>query len=237
MRVSLIIPALNEEESLRGVLAKVPRESVMEIVVVDNGSSDGTANVARQGGARVVKEESRGYGAACWAGFKATDGEILVFMDGDGSFSPAEIPKLTRPIRLGDADLVLGSRTLKVENARAIPLHARLGNWLITAMIGIASHVRTSDLGPFRAIRRETLQRLQMKEKTYGWPSEMIIKASKLGCRVVEVPISYRSRTGGKSKVSGNLLGSLRAAYSMLKVVTRWSFWNPNRASSSTYKE
>ncbi|HEV8342126.1 MAG TPA: glycosyltransferase family 2 protein [Candidatus Binatia bacterium] len=234
MKVSLIIPALNEEESLPGVLAKVPRESVTEIVVVDNGSSDGTANVARQAGARVVREESRGYGAACWAGFKATDGEILVFMDGDGSFSPAEIPKLTEPIRLGDAHLVLGSRTLKVENARAIPLHARLGNWLIAAMIGIASNVRTSDLGPFRAIRRETLERLQMKERSYGWPSEMILKASKLGCRVVEVPISYRSRTGGKSKVSGNLLGSLRAAYTMLKVVTRWSFWNPNRACSST---
>jgi len=228
MKVSLIIPALNEEASLPGVLAKVPRESVTEIVVVDNGSSDGTADVARQGGARVVREETRGYGATCWAGFKAADGEIVVFMDGDGSFCPAEIPKLTEPIVLGNADLVLGSRTLEAENARAIPLHARLGNRLIAAIIGIASHHWTSDLGPFRAIRRDTLERLGMKEMTYGWPSEMILKASKLGSRVVEVPVSYRPRTGGKSKVSGNLSGSVRASYCMLKVVARWSFWNPN---------
>jgi glycosyltransferase involved in cell wall biosynthesis len=227
MKVSLIIPALNEEESLPGVLAKVPREAVKEIVVVDNGSSDGTGTVARRAGARVVRESCRGYGAACWAGFKATDAEIVVFMDGDGSFSPAEIPKLTEAIIRGDADLVLGSRTLKVETARAIPLHARLGNRLIAAIIGIASHVWTTDLGPFRAVRRETLERLQMEERTYGWPSEMIIKASKLGCKILEVPVSYRPRTGGKSKVSGNLLGSLKASYCMLKVAARWSFWNP----------
>jgi glycosyltransferase involved in cell wall biosynthesis len=231
MKVSLIVPALNEEESLSGVLAQVPRKAVADIVVVDNGSSDRTATVARQAGARVVRENARGYGAACWTGFRATDAEILVFMDGDGSFSPADIPKLTEPIIQGDADLVLGSRTLRAEDARAIPMHARWGNRFIAGIIGLASQVRTSDLGPFRAIRREALARLHMKERTYGWPSEMIIKAGKLGCRVLEVPVSYRPRTGGKSKVSGNFLGSLKASYSMLKTVARWSLWDPNRNS------
>lgn len=233
MKVSLIIPALNEEESLPGVLAAIPREAVAEIVVVDNGSNDGTAAVARKAGVRVIGENARGYGAACWAGFKATQGEIVVFMDGDGSFSAAEIPKLTAPIIQGEADLVLGSRTLEAGGIRAIPVHARLGNRFVAALVGLASKVWPTDMGPFRAIRRDLLERLQMEERTYGWPSEMILKASRSECRIVEVPISYRSRTGGKSKVSGNPLGSLRAAYCMLKVVTRWSFWNPNRASSS----
>jgi glycosyltransferase involved in cell wall biosynthesis len=227
MKVSVIIPALNEEESLPSLLAAIPQEAVNEIVVVDNGSSDATAAVARQGGARVVSENFRGYGAACWAGFKATQGEIVVFMDGDGSFSPGEIPKLTAPIMRGEADLVLGSRTLRVQDVRAVPLHARLGNRLVAGLIGGVFHVWPTDMGPFRAVRCDLLERLHMEERTYGWPSEMIIKASKLGCKILEVPVSYRPRTGGKSKVSGNFLGSLKAAYCMLKVVARWSLWTP----------
>ncbi|HET8563918.1 MAG TPA: glycosyltransferase family 2 protein [Candidatus Binatia bacterium] len=230
MKVSLIIPALNEEESLPRLLAAVPPSAVDEIIVVDNGSSDRTAAVARQAGARVISEDARGYGAACWAGFKATDAEILVFMDGDGSFSPAEISRLTTPIIQGDADLVLGSRTLKREDAQAIPFHARLGNRLITGIIGLTSHIWTTDLGPFRAIRREVLEQLKMEEKTYGWPSEMIIKSAKLGYRLLEVSVGYWPRTGGKSKVSGNFLGSLKASCAMLKVVARWSLWSPNQS-------
>jgi len=229
VKVSLIIPALNEEKSLPGLLAAVPPTAVNEIIVVDNGSSDRTVAVAHQAGARVINENTRGYGAACWAGFKGTDAEILVFMDGDGSFSPAEISRLTTPIIQGDADLVLGSRTLRREDAQVIPLHARLGNQLITGIIGLTSHIWTTDLGPFRAIRRETLERLRMEERTYGWPTEMIIKTAKLGYRLLEVSVCYRPRTGGKSKVSGNFLGSLKASYAMLKVVARWSLWSPNQ--------
>ncbi len=206
MKVSVIIPALNEEESLPGLLAAIPEEAVNEVIVVDNGSTDRT---------------------------KATQGEILVFMDGDESFSPVEISKLTAPIIQGEADLVLGSRTLRAEDVQAVPLHARLGNRLVGGLIGVASHVWPTDMGPFRAVRREILERLDMEERTYGWPSEMIIKASKLGCRILEVPVSYRPRTGGKSKVSGNFLGSLKASYCMLKVVARWSLWTPAPSSSS----
>jgi glycosyltransferase involved in cell wall biosynthesis len=228
MRVSLIIPALNEESSLPQVLASVPRDAVNDIIVVDNGSSDNTATVARQAGVRVMVENRRGYGAACWAGVKAAEeADILVFMDGDGSFSPGEIPQLTVPIARGEADLVLGTRNFRAEDAQAVPLHARLGNRFIAGLIGLASSIRTTDLGPFRAIRRKTLEELQFQERTYGWPSEMIIKAGKLHCRVLEVPVSYRKRVGGASKVSGTFLGSIGACFSMLKVVARYSFWTP----------
>jgi glycosyltransferase involved in cell wall biosynthesis len=232
MKISLIIPALNEEESLPGLLASVPSHAVNEIIVVDNGSTDQTATVARRAGARVVTESRKGYGAACWSGFAAAQGaSILVFMDGDGSFEPREIPRLTEPISRGSADLVLGSRTLGAQGARAIPLHARWGNRLVAFSIGLMSSVRLTDLGPFRAISRKTLENLNMQERTYGWPCEMIIKAGKLGLRVIEVPVTYRPRTGGKSKVSGTISGSIKAAIAMLRVTARWSFWHPRRGT------
>jgi glycosyltransferase involved in cell wall biosynthesis len=230
MKICLIIPALNEEESLADVLASVPTTAVDEIIVVDNGSTDRTAAVARRAGAQVVTEPRKGYGAACWSGFKASeDASILVFIDGDGSFHPGEIPRLTEPITSGTADLVLGSRTLRAEDAMAIPLQARLGNRLVAFIIGLISAIRITDLGPFRAISRKTLENLNMQERTYGWPCEMIIKAGKLGYRVLEVPVTYRPRTGGKSKVSGTIVGSITAAIAMLRVTARWSLWNPNR--------
>lgn len=226
MNISLIIPALNEEESLPGVLAAVPRRAVTEIIVVDNGSSDATAAVAHRAGVRVVVESRRGYGAACRAGCTAAAGtDILVFLDGDGSFCPEEIPALTEPIAEGNVDLVLGTRTLRDSDARAIPLHARLGNRFVVGIIRAASAVPITDLGPFRAIRRRALEQLDMEERTYGWPCEMIIKAGRRGQRIIEVPVSYRPRTGGKSKVSGTLRGSLGACFSILKVTVRWSLW------------
>lgn len=225
MKISLIIPALDEEQSLPGVLARVPPGAVDQVIVVDNGSTDRTGEVARRAGATVVTEATRGYGSACWAGCAAAgDSTILVFMDGDGSFEPAEIDRLTDPIARGEADLVLGSRTAGAEDASAIPLHARLGNGLIASVIRHGSGIPLTDLGPFRAIRRETLQHLDMRERTYGWPCEMIVKAGKSGYRVTEVPVTYRPRTGGTSKVSGSIAGSVRAAIAMLRVTLRWSF-------------
>jgi glycosyltransferase involved in cell wall biosynthesis len=230
MKICLIIPALNEEESLGDVLASVPTTAVDEIIVVDNGSTDSTAAVARRAGARVITEPRKGYGAACWSGYKASAGaDVLVFMDGDGSFEPRDITRLAAPVTSGAADLALGSRTLSSEGARAIPFHARLGNRFVGFVIGLISAIRITDLGPFRVVNRNTLENLNMQERTYGWPCEMIIKAGKLGHRIVEVPVTYRPRTGGKSKVSGTIVGSIRAAIAMLRVTARWSLWNPNR--------
>lgn len=225
MSVALIIPSLNEEESLPQVLRQVPPGAVDEIIVVDNGSTDHTSAVARQSGARVVSEPRRGYGAACRAGFQATTADVVVFMDADGSFLPHEISKLVEPIFSREADLVLGSRTLRADDAKAVPLHARLGNRVIAYAIGWASGIRITDLGPFRAVKRNTLENLQMQERTYGWPCEMILKASKLRYRILEVPVSYRPRTGGQSKVSGTLMGSVKAALAISRVTLRALFW------------
>ena len=217
----------NEEESLPQVLRQVPPGAVDEIIVVDNGSTDQTASVARGAGARVIMEPRKGYGAACWAGFQATTADVLVFMDADGSFLPHEISNLVVPIACGKAELVLGSRTLRTDDAKAIPFHARLGNRLIAHAISWASGVCITDLGPFRAVTRNALKNLRMEERTYGWPCEMIIKASRLGSPIIEVPVSYRPRTGGESKVSGTLMGSVKAALAILRVTLRGLFWLP----------
>jgi len=227
MSVALIIPALNEEESLPRVLQQVPPGAVDEIIVVDNGSTDQTATVARRAGARVISEPRRGYGAACWAGFQAVAADILVYMDADGSFLPSEIPRLVEPVTRGKAQLVLGSRTLRAEDAKAIPFHARLGNRFIAYAISAASGNRITDLGPFRAVTRTTLENLRMRERTYGWPCEMILKASQHNYPIVEVPVSYRPRIGGESKVSGTLRGSAKAALAILRVTLRGLFWPP----------
>jgi hypothetical protein len=150
-------------------------------------------------------------------------------MDGDGSFVGSDIPRLVEPIKNRQADVVLGSRMLRAEDATSIPLHARLGNRLVASIVSRAARIRLTDIGPFRAIDRETLENLKMEERTYGWPCEMIIKAGKLGYRVVEVPVTYGARTGGRSKVSGTLIGSVRAAWTMLRVTARWSVWTNQR--------
>jgi glycosyltransferase involved in cell wall biosynthesis len=219
VKLSVIIPALNEEESLPFVLGELPWSTLHQVIVVDNGSQDRTAEVAAAHGALVLREPLRGYGAACRAGVRAAaEADILVFLDADGSFDAQEIATLTEPIARGEAELVLGSRLTGRRESGAMPLHGVVGNWLVALVISRLANIRITDLGPFRAIRRQTLERLQMEELTYGWPSEMIVKAAQLRVPIREVPVRYRRRRAGHSKVSGTWRGTLGASYRILKV-------------------
>jgi glycosyltransferase involved in cell wall biosynthesis len=219
--VGVIMPALDEEASVGATVRQVPRSVVDEVIVVDNGSTDRTAEVARLAGARVVHEPQRGYGAACWAGVQATESDVLVFLDADGSFDGAEIPTLIEPLCTGQADLVLGSRSLGQVTPDAMPAHQRFGNQLTASLLQTLFGMQVSDLGPFRAIGRSKLLALNMSEMSFGWPTEMMVKAARMGYRVVEVPVTYRCRIGGRSKVSGNLAGSIKAGWHIMRVVLR----------------
>ena len=221
MRVSLIIPALNEAGSLGRLLAEVPADLIYQVIVVNNGSTDRTAEVAQAGGAVVIHEPRRGYGFACAAGTAASEGEVLAFMDGDGSFAPGELRDLLAPLIQGKADLVLGSRMR--ENAVAMPHHQRFGNLLFVWLLRQRFGLTLTDLGPFRAIRRELLLELNMRERTYGWPLEMIVKMARLHKPIVEVPVTYRPRFAGRSKVGGTLRGSILTAYRFFHVMIHYS--------------
>ncbi len=220
MCVSLIIPALNEADCLGPLLAEVSEGLIYQTIVVDNGSTDKTAEVARMMGAMVIDEPRRGYGFACAAGTKAADGDILVFMDGDGSFVPDELPNLVKPLTKGEADLVLGSRMPM--NKYAMPSHQRFGNLLFAWLLHLRFGLKVTDLGPYRAIRRELVLALDLQERTYGWPLEMIIKTARLHNPIVEVPVTYRPRFAGQSKVGGTLRGSILTAYRFLLVTLRY---------------
>ena len=217
MRVSVIIPALDEEETVGRVVAAVLEQPVHEVVVVDNGSTDRTAAVARVAAARVVAEPRRGYGSACLAGSLAAEGDILVYLDADGSFLASEIPAVVAPLLDSRADLVLGSRELGAIEEGAILPHQRFGNWLTSRLLQLLYGLRVTDLGPFRALRRDALEALEMTEMTYGWPTEMMVKAARQGYRIVEVPVTYRSRVGGESKVSGTVRGSFLAGVHIIR--------------------
>ena len=219
MTVSVIIPALNEEDSVATVVERIPRTVADEVIVVDNLSTDRTADVAASAGARVIREELRGYGAACLAGSTEAKGRILVFVDADGSFDTDEIPRLVDPLRLSDGDLVLGSRTLGTVSPGAMPAHQRFGNWLAVKLLRGLLGLDVTDLGPFRALRREDLLNLQMSEMTYGWTIEMMIKAARRGYRIIEVPVSYHARIAGKSKVSGTIKGTVGAGYRIIRTI------------------
>jgi glycosyltransferase involved in cell wall biosynthesis len=219
MRATLIIPALNEAEIIETVLSRIPDKTLDEVIVVDNGSTDGTGEAAARAGARVITEMRRGYGSACWAGVSALNpaAEIAVFFDGDGSQHPEELPLVLAPILSGQADLVLGVRQLSGDH----PVHAALGTRLVAAFISWRYGQRITDIGPFRAIRVELLQRLGMRDRAFGWPVEMVVKAAALGVRIVEVPVSHVARLRGTSKVSGTVIGSLRAGYGFLRATLR----------------
>ncbi len=225
MKVVAIIPALDEEGSIGQVVAAVPRDAVSEVIVVDNGSADRTAEVARRHGAVVVREPRRGYGAACYAGVIAAAGaDLLVFLDGDRSDVPEEMPLILGPILRGEADLVIGSRLTGRREPGAMPPHAVFGNRLASRVLRALYGVRITDLGSFRAIRRQALLDLGMQERTFGWPVEMIAKAARRGHRIVEVPVSYRRRIG-RSKVAGTVKGSILAAYYIFATALRYARW------------
>ncbi len=219
-RIAAIIPALNEAPAIGLVLAELPAW-LDEVVVADNGSSDDTAAVARAAGARVVREEERGYGAACLKALATLPrAEVLVFLDGDRADHPQEMDRLVDPVAAGEADLVLGSRTLGAREPGALLPQARLGNWLACTLIAHLWGHRYTDLGPFRAISAGALRRLQMADRNYGWTVEMQIKALRAGLRVREVPVSYRRRVG-TSKVSGTARGVLGAGAKILLTIGR----------------
>jgi glycosyltransferase involved in cell wall biosynthesis len=223
MDVSLIIPALNEAACIGPLLAELPAGLVHEVLVVDNGSTDDTAGAARRAGVRVVSEPRRGYGSACAAGVAAAHGEILAFMDGDGSFIPSELGQLLTPLLHGSADLTLGTRLRGGIALGAMPPHQRFGNRLVARLIALLYGVYLTDLGPFRVVRRDLLLALDMRERTYGWPVEMIVKAARQSARIVELPVSYRPRLAGHSKVGGTLRGTLLATYRILRTTLRYA--------------
>ena len=227
MKTAVIIPALNEGGNIKALVEETCRQAVDCVIVVDNGSTDDTADQAQQAGAMVVSEPRRGYGFACMTGSQTAQkegGEILVYMDGDFSSLPEEMARLVAPIQKDEADLVLGSRTLGHIAEGAMPPHQRFGNWLSSGLMRQLYNVPVTDLGPYRAVRTELLMALDMQEMTFGWPTEMMVKVAKGNGRILEQPVSWHQRRSGQSKVSGTLRGSVLAAYYILGVTIRYAW-------------
>ena len=221
--VVAIIPARNEEGAIGKVVAALPRDLVRRVIVVDNGSTDRTAEVARAAGATVVPLAQPGYGRACATGVTAAgDAEIILFLDGDYSDFPEEAHLLLAPILANEADLVIGSRLRGRREPGALPPHQLFGNWLVSGLMRLLYGVQVTDLGPFRAIRAELLASLCMEQMTYGWPSEMMVKSARRGARIAEVPVSYRKRIG-RSKISGTVRGTILATYYIFGVTLRYA--------------
>jgi len=226
--VSVIIPTHNEAQAIERVLADLPSDLTTEVIVVDSNSHDGTPEIAARMGARVIQEPRRGYGRACLTGLAAANSpDVVVFLDGDYSDRPSELPILLAPIIGGPAerraDITLGSRLHSQNSARALPWHQVLGNRLAASLIGLLYGLHITDLGPFRAARADVLRALALEETTYGWAVEMILKGALAGFRIVEVPVSYYPRIG-KSKISGTLKGTVGAAWFILSLIVRYYF-------------
>ncbi|MGH9366065.1 MAG: glycosyltransferase family 2 protein [Thermoanaerobaculia bacterium] len=222
-RVAVVIPVFNEREALPLVVRDLPRDRVSEIVVVDNGSTDGTGEIARNLPVRLVREPRRGYGRACLAGIAALEGDppdVVVFLDGDYSDHPEELALLLEALDRG-AELAIGSRTLGRAEPGALPPQARAGNALACWLLRLLYGHRYTDLGPFRAIRWEAYRRLGMRDPDFGWTAEMQVKALRAGISVAEVPVSYRRRVG-VSKITGTLSGTLKAGYKILWTIARY---------------
>ena len=225
-RVVVVIPAVDEEEAIGRVVTEIPA-AADEVIVVDNGSRDGTAARARAAGARVVREPRRGYGQACLAGIAAApDADVFAFVDGDHSDYPQQLPSLLAPILAGEADLVVGSRRLGRAAPGAHPWHAVVGTRLCVALMNRLIGTEATDLGPFRAITATALRRLDMRDRDFGWTVEMQVKARRRGLRVREVPVDYRPRIG-RSKVSGTVAGSVRAGAKILGTIARYALTRP----------
>jgi glycosyltransferase involved in cell wall biosynthesis len=233
VRVSVIIPTHNEAQAIGRVLADLPSNLVTEVIVVDSNSTDGTPDLARKMGAQVIQEPRRGYGRACLTGLaNARTPDVVVFLDGDYSDRPSELPIILTPIIEGRADITLGSRFGGKRNRGALPWHQSFGNRLAAGLIRLLYGVKISDLGPFRAGRVDVLRALALEETTYGWAVEMIVKGAIAGFRIVEVPVSYYPRIG-KSKISGTVKGTVGAAWFILSRIVLYSF-RRRRAGAET---
>lgn len=226
VRAALVIPALNEEEVIGQTLARVPPGVFSTVMVVDNGSSDRTAEVAAACGAQVVREPIRGYGIACLRALAALPEsiDVLLFMQADLSEDPGESKALIDPIERGEADLVIGSRTLGYASPGAILAHQRFGNWFATRLIRLLYRRRYTDLGPFRAIRRVSLMALNMRASKYAWTVEMQVRAIEAGLRIVEIPVSYKPRLAGVTKISGQVRASVAASATILSTIVHLWF-------------
>jgi glycosyltransferase involved in cell wall biosynthesis len=219
--VVVIIPTLNEQDSIANVVRAIPRPPVDRIIVADGPSSDATDTRAADAGAEVIKV-AHGYGRACGAAVEAApDAEIIVFMDGDGADDPGRIPDLIAPIRAGTHDFVIGSRVRGEREPGSMAWHQVTAGLLAGALLRVLYDARYTDMCAFRAIRREQLLRLQMREMTYGWNIEMQMRAARVGLRTLEIPVPYRRRSGGSSKVAGSLPGTLRAATRIVATIAR----------------
>jgi glycosyltransferase involved in cell wall biosynthesis len=210
----IVLPVLDEAEAIPGVLTRLPRG--YEPIVVDNGSSDGSAEVALRLGARVVMEPARGFGAACFAGLRAAASDVVCFMDCDGSLDPHDLPRVATPVIAGEADLVVGSR--RATGTGAWPLHARLANRALALLVARRVGACVRDLGPMRAARREELLALGITDRRFGWPLEMVVRAVSAGWRILEIPVSYAPRIG-RSKVTGTVRGTARTVVDMARVM------------------
>lgn len=225
-KILVIIPAFNEENGVGHVIKEIPKDIVSEIVVVNNASTDNTERIAKEAGATVLRESIPGYGRACLKGIAyaqqlETRPSIIVFLDADHSDYPEEMVELLKPIQEGKADLVIGSRAMGQKESGSMTPQQIFGNWLATFLLRILYRVRFTDLGPFRAIRFESLMLLDMQDKTYGWTVEMQLKAAKIGLRCTEVPVRYRKRIGF-SKISGTVKGTVMAGYKIISTIFRY---------------